>query len=757
MPPRVKQPKRPTPPAQSRAASPHPHQATPTPDPRTPTSNEATLSPHAIYHLQDVVGNRLISRRITTTTQPTPTIQRLTNEEKELFQAIEKDDLSGVMDALVKGANINARDDKQRTPLLRACELGREALIAYLINKAPDIDAQDAEGWTPLHNAVHAKSINIIQILIFKQARIDLVANTGETALAMAANRSTKEITQALFEYSQTVNRVLNTNEVEQVTGVFYKDTNIVTPTVRQLFADSFLDVVNKYSNLIEISFKPSVIAGYLHDYIALIYDQVISRVEKGKKQLVDKKDIAMANLGQQDLQRIKADALADCTDTPENVIKWIGHLTAQDDTIYFKEQRISLSGWSPVQALFYKCIAILHLLESGKFEENEIAYLHEELRQDVFAFERATELFLVEKFFVPLKIADTVSKGLAKEYLFLAAHVKSFRIPSGTRTHATYISGSVNDNNAEITQHNLGNMANKKHTSPKEYHYYPFLVKGIKTGDLAPVFEEMILKFVSLNLFSTGEVLEGLYNVLSSKGTPNIKKEVFEERFEPLLQQVANNCSIENLNSAGMELGLKMLQKNYGAFIQKFKQLELAFATKQAIAITDSDLVEDIVTTRNFAQQLRTAALIGDNKRAKELVLQDLNIVNLPDSDGRTALHFAAYHGNIDLVTFLMSKGANQKQQDKHGDPPIVTGKSHINIVKLFGKQYTKKKIKGYIFTPYEVTMYTRPGDGLIGSLESDDVFYVIDTMTDWLRIVFIDEQKVFVGYISPRYVVNL
>jgi len=78
---------------------------------------------------------------------------------------------------------------------------------------------------------------------------------------------------------------------------------------------------------------------------------------------------------------------------------------------------------------------------------------------------------------------------------------------------------------------------------------------------------------------------------------------------------------------------------------------------------------MEDISTARRV---WRDAMLRGCKYLASKGA--DVNAKEDEDgwSEGFTPLHYAAQHGNLELVKFLVSKGANVNAKDKRGDTPL-------------------------------------------------------------------------------------
>jgi ankyrin repeat protein len=61
-------------------------------------------------------------------------------------------------------------------------------------------------------------------------------------------------------------------------------------------------------------------------------------------------------------------------------------------------------------------------------------------------------------------------------------------------------------------------------------------------------------------------------------------------------------------------------------------------------------------------------ACVVEQFSLVRTLLSTDRNLVNTSDADGRTALHWAASSGALDIVRLLIDKGAEVNKQDASG-----------------------------------------------------------------------------------------
>ncbi len=100
-------------------------------------------------------------------------LQRIAELNKEMFEYLKEDKWDLAMDVLNEGADVNARDEKGRTPAFYCVEKGKYNILTNL-DESPDgterrkvdLNAQDNSGMSLLHCAVKNKQDAIITYLV---------------------------------------------------------------------------------------------------------------------------------------------------------------------------------------------------------------------------------------------------------------------------------------------------------------------------------------------------------------------------------------------------------------------------------------------------------------------------------------------------------------------------------------------------------------------------------------------------------------
>ena len=99
---------------------------------------------------------------------------------------------NAMMRVLLKGGILpNTAED--RTPLMRAAEIGDTDAIRLLLEYKASVHAQDHAGLTPLHYAAGKRQNEAMLLLIRAGAPVNITSNRGETALGAAVSTDNRE------------------------------------------------------------------------------------------------------------------------------------------------------------------------------------------------------------------------------------------------------------------------------------------------------------------------------------------------------------------------------------------------------------------------------------------------------------------------------------------------------------------------------------------------------------------------------------
>ncbi|MBA8758695.1 hypothetical protein HCR18_06845 [Wolbachia pipientis] len=103
-----------------------------------------------------------------------------------------------VVEALLdKGANVNAEGSNEQTPLHIAATHGHKEIVDALLEvEGIDVNAKDQGGKTPLHRAAENSHAEIVKDLLDKGANVNAEDDKGETPLGLATNQDIQTLLQ---------------------------------------------------------------------------------------------------------------------------------------------------------------------------------------------------------------------------------------------------------------------------------------------------------------------------------------------------------------------------------------------------------------------------------------------------------------------------------------------------------------------------------------------------------------------------------
>jgi ankyrin repeat protein len=129
--------------------------------------------------------------------------------EPALSHAVIAGDIARIEEIIDAGADINAKDALDRTPLHLAAFHGRAKIIDLLIAHGADVNARDLIAMPPLHAAIIAgKQGAAVRMLLDRHADLYAINEEGQTALHLAAATGQPNLTKFLIERGADVHKV---------------------------------------------------------------------------------------------------------------------------------------------------------------------------------------------------------------------------------------------------------------------------------------------------------------------------------------------------------------------------------------------------------------------------------------------------------------------------------------------------------------------------------------------------------------------
>lgn len=106
-----------------------------------------------------------------------------------------------------KGAEIDAVDEDNSTPLISAVDNGYLEIAQYLVNQGADVNTKTlASGVTPLHLATCKSNVQLVKYLLSKKAQVNEKTVDNQTPLMLATAWGSMEIVNLLITNGASVN-----------------------------------------------------------------------------------------------------------------------------------------------------------------------------------------------------------------------------------------------------------------------------------------------------------------------------------------------------------------------------------------------------------------------------------------------------------------------------------------------------------------------------------------------------------------------
>ena len=153
-------------------------------------------------------------------------------------------------------------------------------------------------------------------------------------------------------------------------------------------------------------------------------------------------------------------------------------------------------------------------------------------------------------------------------------------------------------------------------------------------------------------------------------------------ESFAELARQLSKDPSAANGGLLGVfdpsdlrsELRIALAEVSPG-HVSAIVKLNTGFAVLYKLTVDETkrliDEAEDAARKRRLYGPLLEAAMKGDGATLRGLLAEKAD-VNTEGDDGRTALHGAAFAGQVDMIDLLSKHGANVNASDRLGVTPL-------------------------------------------------------------------------------------
>lgn len=119
----------------------------------------------------------------------------------QFMQALKKQDFYGIKTNVLKGANVNARDDDGTPALVLAAGMGEAGVVRFLIEQGANVDATSASNKeTALMRAAASGDKFSTAVLLYFKANPNLGDKLGETALMKAVRSGNADVIKLFID-----------------------------------------------------------------------------------------------------------------------------------------------------------------------------------------------------------------------------------------------------------------------------------------------------------------------------------------------------------------------------------------------------------------------------------------------------------------------------------------------------------------------------------------------------------------------------
>lgn len=150
----------------------------------------------------------------------------------DLYEAAMLGQLASLKRALSRGANVNARDDIGRTPLMWTAMTGHPRIAKLLIKKGSDVNVHDDGKWTALMQAADYGHADVVSVLLNAGADVNAKNNAGWTSLMIAAEGDYPDMVKDLIANKANVNTKNKSGKTALMVAAQNDNTSVIAPLV---------------------------------------------------------------------------------------------------------------------------------------------------------------------------------------------------------------------------------------------------------------------------------------------------------------------------------------------------------------------------------------------------------------------------------------------------------------------------------------------------------------------------------------------
>ncbi|WP_456201480.1 ankyrin repeat domain-containing protein [Wolbachia endosymbiont of Protocalliphora sialia] len=606
-----------------------------------------------------------------------------------------------VEDLIAQGANLEAKDNNDNTPLHNACNNGHFNVAKYLIEKGASLKAKNKDNKTPLELADHKGYINIVEMIKQIQSGLD------EELLSAVKNGDPNKVDDLVSHGASLEVKDSNGN-----TLLHYASQNGHLKVVEYLIEKgASLKAKNKDGNTpLDLAVKENI-------------KEFLKKAQSG----LNKELLAVVN--GDDLNRVKAlvsqGASLEAKDNSDNtplhnacnnghvkVVEYLVeegaslkvknkdgetplHVAAQHDSTLEVIEFILNRDLSGINDITNNGRTPLHLAIQGnkpstvKLLLNKCANINAKDKDGKTPLDLAMQEGYTNIVEMIEQVQSDLDEGLltavqdgnlneAEDLVSRNANVNTTDIYSWTPLHWAAFEDRLEIARFLIKKGADINAADKGPYGKKPVHVaiennskdiIGFLLsKGVSINDTDKQ------GYTPLHYAAWRGRLE-IAELLVDKGASINTADASTAGKKPIHVAAENNSKsiIEFLISKGVNVD--EADKNGWAplhYAAKFDQLEVAkFLIEKGANINAAD-------TSTIGEKPIHVAAENNSKNIIEFLISKGVSVNDTDKDGRTPLYWASWNGRLDVVEYLIGKGADISAKDKDGRNPLDVAKGH-------------------------------------------------------------------------------